>query len=158
VEEVWALLEAGAHAEVLRRVPEGTVGELAYLRGRALLALSRYAEADAALALAHHPEAENLRVLCWAKEEDYPRALPRLEELSSRGGRFKLALGKVYLGLGRLSEALRQLYECGLPEAEVYPKPPSSALKNGCSACAVRATGARPAAGWSSWRISRRNC
>lgn len=122
VEEVWALLEAGAHAEVLRRVPEGTVGELAYLRGRALLALSRYAEADAALALAHHPEAENLRVLCWAEEEDYPRALPRLEELSSRGGRFKLALGKVYLGLGRLSEALRQLYECGLPEAEVYLK------------------------------------
>jgi len=63
-EEIWALLEEGAYAEVLRRLPEGTTGELAYLRGRALLALSRFAEADAALALAHHPEAENLRVLC----------------------------------------------------------------------------------------------
>ncbi|MGK0617555.1 tetratricopeptide repeat protein [Meiothermus cerbereus] len=122
VEEIWALLEEGAYAEVLRRLPEGTTGELAYLRGRALLALSRFAEADAALALAHHPEAENLRVLCWAELEDYQRALPRLEELSSRGGRYKLALGKVYLGLGRLSEALRQLYECGLPEADIYLK------------------------------------
>ncbi len=122
VEEVWALLEGGAYAEVLSRVPEGTTGELAYLRGRALLVLSRFAEAEAALALAHHPEAENLRVLCWAELEDYPRALPRLEELSNRGGRFKLVLGKVYLGLGRLSEALRQLFECGLPEAEVYLK------------------------------------
>jgi tetratricopeptide (TPR) repeat protein len=121
-DEVWALLEGGAYAEVLGRVPEGTTGELAYLRGRALFALARYAEAEAALALAHQPEAENLRVLCWAEQEDYPRALPRLEELSSRGGRFKLALGKVYLGLGRLSEALRQLHECGLPEAEVYLK------------------------------------
>lgn len=121
-EEIWALLESGAYAEVLSRVPESATGELAYLRGRALLALSRFAEAEAALALAHHPEAENLRVLCWAEQEDYPRALPRLEELSSRGGRFKLALGKAYLGLGRLSEALRQLFESGLPEAEVYLK------------------------------------
>ncbi len=118
--EIWALLEEGAYAEVLARVSADMGGELAYLRGRALWALSRFAEADEALALAARPEAEDLRVLCWAELEDYRRALPRLEELASRGGRFKLALGKVYLGLGRLSEALRQLYECGLPEAEVY--------------------------------------
>lgn len=121
-DEIWALLEGNAYAEVLRLIPEDATGELAYQRGRALLALSRYAEAEAALALAHRPEAEELRVLCWAELEDYQRALPRLEALSSRGGRFKLALGKVYLGLGRLSEALRQLFECGLPEAEVYLK------------------------------------
>jgi tetratricopeptide (TPR) repeat protein len=120
--EIWALLEEGAYAEVLTRVPAGTVGEPSYLRGRALWALSRFAEADEALALAGRPEAEDLRVLCWAELEDYRRALPRLEELASRGGRFKLALGKVCIGLGRLSEALRQLYECGLPEAEVYLK------------------------------------
>ncbi len=120
--EIWALLEGGAFAEVLARIPAGAVGELGYLRGRALWALSRFAEADEALELASHPDAEDLRVLCWAEQEDYRRALPRLEELASRGGRFKLALGKVYLGLGRLSEALRQLYECGLPEAEVYLK------------------------------------
>lgn len=120
--EIWALLEEGAYAEVLTRVPAGTVGELGYLRGRALWALSRFAEADEALALAGRPEAEDLRVLCWVELEDYHRALPRLEELASRGGRFKLALGKVCIGLGRLSEALRQLYECGLPGAEVYLK------------------------------------
>jgi tetratricopeptide (TPR) repeat protein len=120
--EIWALLEEGAYAEVLTRLPAGTAGELGYLRGRALWALSRFAEADEALALAARPEAEDLRVLCWAELEDYRRALPRLEELASRGGRFKLALGKVYMGLGRLSEALRQLFECGLPEAEVYLK------------------------------------
>jgi tetratricopeptide (TPR) repeat protein len=118
--EGWGLLEEGSYAELLSRVPEGARGELGYLRGRALLALSRFAEADAALALAGLPEAEELRPLCWAELEDYRRALPRLEELSCRGGRFKLALGKVYMGLGRLSEALRQLYECGLPEAEVH--------------------------------------
>ncbi|RDI95828.1 hypothetical protein DV704_05160 [Meiothermus sp. QL-1] len=122
VEEVWAWLEAGDYAEVLARVPPEAVGELAYLRGRALLALSRYAEADAALARAGRPEAEDLRALCWAELEDYRRALPRLEALASRGGRYKLALGKVYLGLGRLSDALRQLYECGLPEAQLYLK------------------------------------
>lgn len=120
--EIWALLEEGAYAEVLTRVPAGAVGELGYLRGRALWALSRFAEADEALALAGRPEAEDLRVLCWVELEDYRRALPRLEELASRGGRFKLALGKVCISLGRLSEALRQLYECGLPEAEVYLK------------------------------------
>jgi len=122
VSEVWGLLEEGAYAEVLVRVPEGSAGEFGYLRGRALLALSRFAEAEAALALAGRQDAEDLRPLCWAELEDYRRALPRLEELSSRGGRFKLALGKVYMGLGQLSEALRQLYECGLAEAEVYLK------------------------------------
>ncbi|MCS7069373.1 MAG: hypothetical protein RMK51_11100 [Meiothermus sp.] len=119
-DELWALLEEGAYAEVLSRVPASLGGELAYLRGRALWALSRFAEADEVLARAGRPEAEDLRVLCWAELEDYRRALPRLEELASRGGRFKLALGKAYLGLNRLTEALRQLYECGLPEAEVY--------------------------------------
>jgi len=122
VSEIWGLLEEGAYSEVLSRLPEGAGGEFAYLRGRALLSLSRFAEADAALALAGRQDAEDLRPLCWAELEDYRRALPRLEELSSRGGRWKLALGKVYMGLGRLSEALRQLYECGLPEAEVYLK------------------------------------
>ncbi|MCS7058328.1 MAG: hypothetical protein NZ849_05160 [Meiothermus sp.] len=121
-QEVWALLEAGDYAGVLDRVPPGAVGELAYLRGRALLALSRYAEAEEALARAGRPEAEDLRALCWAELEDYQRALPRLEALASRGGRFRLALGKAYLGLGRLSDALRQLWECGLPEAEIYLK------------------------------------
>ncbi|GEM84071.1 DUF2325 domain-containing protein [Meiothermus hypogaeus] len=121
-EEIWALLEQGAYAQVLERIPSSVGGELAYLRGRALWALSRFAEADEALAQAHHPEAETLRVLCWAELEEYPKALPRLEELSSRGGRYKFALGKVYLGLGRLSDALRQFYESGLPEAEVYLK------------------------------------
>jgi len=122
VEVIWALLEQGEYAEVLARIPTGTVGEPAYLRGRALWALSRFTEADQELELAGRPEAEDLRVLCWAELEDYRRALPRLEELASRGGRFKLALGKTYISLGRLSEALRQLYECGLPEAEVYLK------------------------------------
>ncbi|GEM87588.1 hypothetical protein [Meiothermus granaticius] len=118
--QAWGLLEEGAYAELLARIPEGTTGELGLLRGRALLALSRFAEADAALALAGRPEAEDLRPLCWAEQGDYRRALTRLEELSSRGGRFKLALGKAYLGLGRPSEALRQFFECGLGEAEVY--------------------------------------
>lgn len=122
VSEVWGLLEEGSYSEVLSRVPGGATGEFGYLRGRALLSLSRFAEADAALALAGRQDAEDLRPLCWAELGDYRRALPRLEELCSRGGRFKLALGKVYMGLGRLSEALRQLYECGLPEAEVYLK------------------------------------
>jgi tetratricopeptide (TPR) repeat protein len=119
-DEVRALLEAGAYAEVLTRLPPGVEGELAYLRGRALWALSRFAEADEALALAHLPEAEDLRVLCWAELNNAQRALPRLEALASRGGRYRLALGKLYLGQGRLSEALRQLHESGLPEAHVY--------------------------------------
>ncbi len=117
--EMRALLEAGAYAEVLARLPVGVQGELAYLRGRALWALSRFVEADEALALAGRAEAEDLRVLCWA-EFDALRALPRLEQLASRGGRYRLALGRLYLGQGRLSEALRQLHECGLPEAGVY--------------------------------------
>jgi tetratricopeptide (TPR) repeat protein len=118
--EAWTLLEAGVYDEVLNRLPAGVQGELAYARGRALWALSRFAEADEALALAARPEAEDLRVLCWVELNDIRRALPRLEELASRGGRYRLALGKAYLGLHRLSEALRQLHECGLPEAKVY--------------------------------------
>lgn len=118
--EIKALLEAEAYAEVLARLPQGVQGAMAYLRGRALWALSRYAEADEALALAALPEAEDLRVLCWVEQGDLKRALPRLEALVSRGQRYRLALGKTYLGLGRLSEALRQLYECELPEARVH--------------------------------------
>ncbi len=120
-EEAWGWWEAQNYAEILRRIPEGTPGELGFLRGRALWALSRYEEAERALALAGTPEAEALRVLCWAELED-PRALPRLEALASRGGRFKLALGRLYLKQNRLTEAVRQLYESGLPEAEVYLK------------------------------------
>ncbi len=71
-QEVWALLEAGDYAGVLARVPAGASGELAYLRGRALLAPSRYAEAEEALARAGRPEAEDLRALCWAGLEELP--------------------------------------------------------------------------------------
>ena len=122
VSEVWALVDEGAYAEALSRIPEGATGEFGYLRGRALFALSRFAEADETLSRAGRQDAEDLRVLCWAELEDYRRALPRLEALAGQGGRWKLALGKVYMGLGRLSEALRQLYECGLPEAEICLK------------------------------------
>jgi len=120
--EIWALIEEGAFSEVLIRVPAGAAGEFGYLRGRALFALSRFAEADEALSKAGRQDAEDLRVLCWAEQGDYRRALPRLEALTGQGGRWKLALGKAYMGLGRLSEALRQLYECALPEAEIHLK------------------------------------
>lgn len=121
-EELWRLLEAEDYAELLRRSSEESRGEVAYLRGRALFALSRFAEAESALALADRPEAEDLRALCWVELEDYRRALPRLEALASRGGRYRLYLGRVYLGLGRLADALRQLFEADLPEAELYLK------------------------------------
>lgn len=120
--EVWALLEQGDYAAVLARVPQGAGGRLSYLRGRALMALSRFGEAEEALAQAGREEAEALRVLCWVELGEYQRALPRLEALSSRGGRYRLALGRVYLGLGRLSDALRQLHESGLPESRLLIK------------------------------------
>ncbi|PZA08084.1 MULTISPECIES: tetratricopeptide repeat protein [unclassified Meiothermus] len=119
VEEVWALLEQGDYAAVLAQVPPDAEGRLAYLRGRALMALSRFEEAEGTLEQAACEEAEDLRVLCWVEMGEYQRALPRLEALSSRGGRYRLALGRVYLGLGRLSDALRQLYESGLAEARL---------------------------------------
>lgn len=121
-EELWQLLEAEDYAEVLRRSTEESRGEVAYLRGRALFALSRFAEAESTLALADRPEAEDLRAFCWVELEDYRRALPRLEALASRGGRYRFYLGRVYLGLGRLADALRQLFEAGIPEAELYLK------------------------------------
>ncbi|WP_276954393.1 tetratricopeptide repeat protein [Allomeiothermus silvanus] len=119
VDEAWALLEGGDYATVLARIPASAGGRLSYLRGRALMALSRFEEAEQALERAACEEAEDLRVLCWAEMGEYQRALTRLEALSSRGGRYRLALGRVYLGLGRLSEALRQLYESGLPESRL---------------------------------------
>lgn len=121
-EELWRLLEAEDYAEVLRRSAEDSRGEVAYLRGRALFALSRFAEAESVLAGADRPEAEDLRAFCWVELEDYRRALPRLEVSASRGGRYRFYLGRVYLGLGRLADALRQLFEAGIPEAELYLK------------------------------------
>lgn len=122
VEELWRLLEVEDYAAVLQNSPEDAWGELAYLRGRALFALSRFAEAEATLAGAGRAEAEDLRAFCWVELEDYRRALPRLEALASRGGRYRFYLGRVYLGLGRLADALRQLFEAGIPEAELYFK------------------------------------
>ncbi|MER3480082.1 MAG: hypothetical protein C4327_06210 [Meiothermus sp.] len=122
VGEVWALLEQGDYAAVLAQIPPGSGGRLSYLRGRALMALSRFEEAEGALQQAACAEAEDLRALCWVEMGEYQRALPRLESLSSRGGRYRLALGRVYLGLGRLSDALRQLHESGLPESGLLIK------------------------------------
>ncbi|MCS6868588.1 MAG: hypothetical protein NZ846_05655 [Thermus sp.] len=118
--EVQALLEAGQYAEVLARLPEGVEGEAAYLRGRALFALSRFAEAEEALRRAMREEAEDLRALVLVELKDYERAKGRLEALAGRGGRYRLALGRVYLAQGRYADALRQFVESGLPEAEVY--------------------------------------
>lgn len=117
--EVWALLEQRDFAEVLRQVPPQTTGRLAYLRGRALMALSRFDEAEESLARAGREEAEDLRVLCWVEQGDHARALIRLESLAARGGVYRLSLGRAYLGLGRPGEAFRQLLNAGLPEAEV---------------------------------------
>uniref|UniRef100_A0A7C2GD48 DUF2325 domain-containing protein n=1 Tax=Thermus islandicus TaxID=540988 RepID=A0A7C2GD48_9DEIN len=120
LEEVRALLEAGDYKEVLSRLQEGAEGEAAYLRGRALFALSRYAEAEEALRRALSEEAEDLRALVLVELGAHERARSRLEALSARGGRYRLALGRVYLAEGRYADALRQFVESGLPEAEVY--------------------------------------
>ncbi|MGC8903576.1 tetratricopeptide repeat protein [Thermus sp.] len=120
LEEVRTLLEAGNHKEVLARLPEEAAGEAAYLRGRALLALSRYAEAEEALRRALSEEAEDLRALVLVELGEYERARSRLEALAVRGGRYRLALGRVYLAQGRYADALRQFVESGLLEAEVY--------------------------------------
>ncbi len=120
LEEVRALLERGAYKEVLSRIPEEAEGEAAYLRGRALYALSRFAEAEEALKRAFSEEAEDLRALVLVELGEYERARRRLEGLASRGGRYRLALGRVYLAEGRYADALRQFVESGLPEAEVY--------------------------------------
>ncbi|GGN04144.1 hypothetical protein GCM10007092_18310 [Thermus composti] len=122
LEEVRALLEAGQYAEVLARLPEGAEGEAAYLRGRALFALSRHAEAEEALRRALSEEAEDLRALVLVELGDYERARGRLEALAVRGGRYRLALGRVYLAQGRYADALRQFVESGLPEAELYTR------------------------------------
>ncbi len=122
LEEVRALLEAGNHKEVLARLPEEAAGEAAYLRGRALLALSRYAEAEEALRRALSEEAEDLRALVLVELGEYERAKPRLEALAVRGGRYRLALGRVYLAQGRYADALRQFVESGLPEAELFTR------------------------------------
>lgn len=39
-----------------------------------------------------------------------------------RGGRYRLALGRVYLAQGRYADALRQFVESGLPEADLYTR------------------------------------
>ena len=127
--EVAGLLEEGAYAEILLRVPEGASGEFAFLRGQALVALSRFSEAEATLARAGREEAEDLRVLCWVELGDYRRALPRLERLAARGGRYRLYLGRAYLGLGRLGGALRELWDSGLPERELYVKEALAAME-----------------------------
>ncbi|WP_018460727.1 tetratricopeptide repeat protein [Thermus oshimai] len=123
LEEARALLEAGRYAEVLALLPEETppgAREAAYLRGRALFALSRFAEAEEAFREALSEEAEDYRALALVELGDYQRALPRLEGLAVRGGRYRLYLGRAYLGLGRYADALRQFVESGLPEAELY--------------------------------------
>ncbi|WP_337844335.1 tetratricopeptide repeat protein [Thermus sp.] len=126
VEEARALLEAGRYAEVLTLLPEDPPPgdpkgrEALYLRGRALFALSRFAEAEEALREALSEEAEDYRALALVELGDYQKALPRLEALAARGGRYRLYLGRAYLGLGRYADALRQFVESGLPEAELY--------------------------------------
>ncbi|MEZ0347932.1 MAG: hypothetical protein ABWJ90_05395 [Thermus sp.] len=117
---VRALLEAGQYAEVLSLLPEGVEGEAAHLRGKALFALSRFAEAEEALRRALSEEAEDLRALVLVELGEYARAQGRLEALAGRGGRYRLALGRVYLAQGRYADALRQFVESGLPEAELY--------------------------------------
>ncbi len=121
-EALQALLEAGRYAEVLAQIPEDAKGWPALYRGKALLALSRFAEAEEALAQALLEEAEDLRALAWVELGDFQRALPRLEALAVRGGRYRLYLGRAYLGLGRYADALRAFVESGLPEAELYVK------------------------------------
>ncbi|GAB5603351.1 tetratricopeptide repeat protein [Thermus sp. FJN-A] len=118
--EVRELLEGGRYAEVLSRLPEGVEGEAAYLRGRALFALSRYAEAEECLRRALLEEAEDLRALVLVELGQYEKAKARLEALAGRGGRYRLYLGRVYLSLGRYADALRQFVESGLPEAELH--------------------------------------
>ncbi|TBH20872.1 tetratricopeptide repeat protein [Thermus thermamylovorans] len=125
--EARELLAAGRYAEVLARLPEGAghaeahlAGEAAYLRGRALFALSRYAEAEEALRRAMSEEAEDLRALVLVELGEYERARGRLEALAWQGGRWRLYLGRVYLAQGRYADALRQFVESGLPEAELY--------------------------------------
>ncbi|SDE39332.1 Tetratricopeptide repeat-containing protein [Thermus arciformis] len=122
LEEVRALLEAGNHKEVLARLPEEAAGEAAYLRGKALYALSRHAEAEEALRRALSEEAEDLRALVLVELGEYERARGRLETLAARGGRYRLALGRVYLAQGRYADALREFVESGLPEAEFYTR------------------------------------
>lgn len=118
--EVRALLEGGRYAEVLARLPEAAVGEAAYLRGQALFALSRHAEAEEALRAAMTEAAEDLRALVLVELGEYERAKARLEALAGRGGRYRLYLGRVYLAQGRYADALRQFVESGLSEAEGY--------------------------------------
>lgn len=120
VEAAWAHLEAGAYQEALALLSEEAEGEAAYLRGRALFALGRYLEAEEALKRAGREEAEALRAWIWVELGEYQKALPRLEAQAFRGGRHRLYLGRAYLGLGRYADALRQLLESGLEEAEIY--------------------------------------
>ena len=120
VEAAWAHLEVGAYQEALALLPEEAEGEVAYLRGRALFALGRYLEAEEALKRAGREEAEALRAWIWVERGEYQKALPRLEAQAFRGGRHRLYLGRAYLGLGRYADALRQLLESGLEEAEIY--------------------------------------
>ena len=122
LEEARALLEAGRYAEALALLPEEAEGEAAYLRGRALFALSRHAEAEEALRRALSEEAEDLRALALVELGEYERARGRLEALAVRGGRYRLALGRVYLAQGRYADALRQFVESGLPEADLYTR------------------------------------
>ncbi|MFX5233411.1 hypothetical protein ABTC74_19890, partial [Acinetobacter baumannii] len=80
----------GRYAEVLAHLPEGVEGEAACLRGRALFALSRYAEAEEVLRRALSEEAEDLRAMVLVELGEYERARPRLEALAGRGGRYRI--------------------------------------------------------------------
>ncbi|MGQ9753424.1 MAG: tetratricopeptide repeat protein [Thermaceae bacterium] len=121
LEAARVLLERGAYREALDLLGEGE-GEVAYLRGRALFALGRYQEAEEVLRRAGREEAEDLRAWALVELGEYQRALPRLEAEAYRGGRWRLYLGRAYLGLGRYADALRQFVESGLEEAEIYTR------------------------------------
>ncbi|AEB11561.1 tetratricopeptide repeat protein [Marinithermus hydrothermalis] len=117
---VQALLEAEDYATVLATVPEDADGTLAYARGRALFALGRYAEALGPLQRAHVEAAEHLRLLALVELGRYREALPQLERLGGRGDTFALALGRAYLGVGRIEDAIRVLWRVREVGGEAY--------------------------------------
>ncbi len=106
IPQARAALEAGEPARSLVLLENATGSEAAVLRGRALMALGRWREAETALARIGGEEASELRARALVELGRGAEALERLEAAASYPERQAL-LARAYAQAGRDAEALR---------------------------------------------------
>ena len=104
------LLDEENYAALLALVAENASGELALLRGSALFRLGRYSEAASTLDRARREDALDLRALALVELERFSEAAALLEHRPPSFSN-RVALGRAYLGLGKIEEALPVLYQ-----------------------------------------------